>query len=224
MAASLSDLRTRVRLFCMDTDSDDYTWSTDEVGDAIADAIQTMWPDVYARKVKSIGTTSLATYEYAVGAGVERVGRVEVKDADGIYLEVMDWNEANSAIIFGSPPLSAGNDIRVTYRGKFSASSPNHPDYCDRAVVIEASAILFETFLSERARFQKYSAKLNKEAITGDELIAIIKHRHDRFNSLLDGFRMPPISSQRQRALGMTEGVQPAHSGRRRESEARTNV
>lgn len=224
MAASLSDLRTRVRLLCVDTDSDDYTWTNDEVDDALGDAILAMWPDVYERKVESIGATSLGVYECGVGSQVERVGRVEVKDADGVYLEVMDWEEAGSSIIFRSPPLSAGNDIRITYRGKFSGTSPDHPDYCDRAVVIEASAILFETFLSERARFQKYSAKLDKEAMTGEELIAIIKHRHDRFNSLLDGFRMPPISSQRQRALGMTEGVQPAHSGRRRESEARTNV
>ena len=227
MAASLADLTTRVRRLVKDTDGS--LWIDEEVTDAIADAIAGLWPDIYMRTVTSIGSTILSTYEYAVDAGIERIGRVEVRDADGRYVEVMEWEEEQvdfgesgsaNGIVIQTAPRTAGNDIRVTYRGKFSGTVPDYPDYMDRAVILDAGGTLFESLLSERARFFKYSTALDKDATTPAELVAIIDHRHDRFDTLVDQFRMPPIASQRQRALGLTEGIQPAHSGRRRSSEA----
>ncbi len=224
MAASLADLTTRTRRLVKDTDAAAYIWIDEEVTDAIADAIAALWPDVYIRTVTSIGSTILETYVYAVDAGIERIGLVEVKDANGRYQEVMTWEEGASGIVIQTPPLTDGNDLRVTYRGKFSGTLPDHPDSLDIAVIIKAAAILFESLLSERARFTKYSVTLAKDAVPATELREIIDHRHDRFDTLVDQFRMPPINSQRQRSLGLTEGIQPAHSGRRRQSEAPGNV
>lgn len=224
MAASLEDLTTRVRRLVKDTDAAAYIWINEEVTDAIADAIAALWPDVYIRTVSSIGSTILGTYEYGISADIERIGLVEVKDAAGRYQEVMTWEEEASGIVIQTPPLTASNDLRVTYRGKFSGTDPDHPDSLDIAVIIKASAILFESLLSERARFTKYSTALVKDAVTVAELVAIIDHRHDRFDTLVDQFRMPPINSQRQRSLGLTEGIQPAHSGRRRQAEAPGDV
>lgn len=224
MAASLADLTTRTRRLVKDTDAAAYIWINEEVTDAIADAIAALWPDVYMRIVTSIGSTILGTYVYAVDAGIERIGLLEVKDAAGRYQEVMTWEEGASGIVIQTLPLTAGNDLRVTYRGKFSGTSPNHPDSLDIAVIVKAAAILFESLLSERARFTKYSVTLVKDAVPATELREIIDHRHDRFDTLVDQFRMPPIVSQRQLSLGRTAGIQPAHSGRRRQSEAPGNV
>ncbi len=224
MAASLADLTTRTRRLVKDTDAAAYIWINEEVTGAIADAIAALWPDVYIRTVVSIGSTVLGKYVYAVGAGKERIGLVEVKDANSRYQEVMTWEEGASGIVIQTPPLTAGNDLRVTYRGKFSGTTPDHPDSLDIAVIIKAAAILFESLLSERARFTKYSVTLAKDAVPATELREIIDHRHDRFDTLVDQFRMPPINSQRQRSFGLTEGIQPAHSGRRRQSEAPGDV
>lgn len=219
-----------------DTDTGSPLFTDTDISQAINDAINNLWPEIYKRTATSIGSTSITVYEYALPAGVERVGKVEIVDDNDAYQEDLYWEEEQvdfgetgsaNAIVLRQKARTAGKDIRVTYRGKFTqlsgdASEADYPSYMDSAVVTEACALLGEQLLSERSRFTEYSAKIDREAATVDDLIKIIAHRHNEFHRLLDMYRMPPISSQRQRQLGLTEGVQPAHSGRSRAGVAPT--
>jgi len=223
-------LRPRVRSMLADTDEADNFWTDSEINSAINDAIAALWPEIYKRSYSVIGQTNVSNYAYDLPIGVERIGRVDVEDSDGNFQEVMAWEE--SQVDFGATgsanhlllrklPRTAGMDIIVIYRGKFSPFSADdveadYPSYMDLAVIIEASAICLEKSLSRRLEYNKFAANLNKQAASIEGLISTIRYRHDRFNALLDHHRMPPIESARQRQIGMTEGVQPAHSGRSR--------
>lgn len=223
--ATITTLRALVRYKLMDQDATpaNQTWLDAEIDSAINDAIKALWPDCYIRRVDNLGTTATDTLAYDLPAGVERVGRVDVeKVAGGSLVEVMNWEEDTNEvqIRFFKVPLTTGLAILATSRGKFAALSGDtastHPDYLDQAVVLYATASLLEKLRSERSKFTQYSAKLNKEAATMEDLVVLIRDMKNEFHTLLDQYRMPPIESARRKAGQRTEGVQPAHSGRSR--------
>ncbi len=227
MPTSLADFRTQVRFRVRDTDASDYFWTNDEVTDAIVKAILALWPDMYIRTVEVSGTTGAGT-TYSLPSGAERVGKVEIERVagGGDYIEIVDWDEdtLNSEVVFPRVPRATGLALRFTWRGKFDTSTPDHPEYCDEAVITMAAAVLYNKRIAWRADSSKYSARLVKDAATVEELLEIKDGLEQSFHTFLDANRMPPIASERRRAAHITEGVQPAHSGRRRKAEARANV
>jgi len=225
MATSLADLRTQVRYRVRDTNDTDYFWVNDEVDAALAAAIRALWPDMYIRKVQVSGSTG-EKLTFDLPSGCERLGKVEIKDASYNFVEIISWEEdtGNGQVVFPKMPRQPWGALRFTWRGKFNVTTPDHPEYCDEAVIMMAAAVLYNKRIAWRADSSKYSARLKKDAATVEELLKIKEGLEQSFHTFLDANRMPPIESERRRDARITEGVQPAHSGRRRKAEARANV
>jgi hypothetical protein len=154
-------------------------WSDAEKNDAINEAIDFLYPDIWYPKTVA-NTVEADAKEFGLPEGVTLTGEyiyeVELKNDNDDYQPIYCWRIRNDSLIF-DVRTDVARDIRLQLCGRQPQLTSDTDQLKTKlpegvpAIIAEYGAkVLLENLLGNRTRYTEYSASLNDRASTPDEL------------------------------------------------------
>jgi len=139
------------------TDGETIPWSDGDCDQHLTDALRSLSPSHGILATGDVASSE-ATNEYTVPASIERVSRIEMLDADGLYLSpVTNWRPTTSGKVVVKPRLATGYTLRFTGWVSFNVTGSDLPVRLEHVVAKIATAGAYgqlAAFLSNSQRQQ----------------------------------------------------------------------
>lgn len=199
MANDLATLKTRLATELRDSSNE--TWTADELGQILTESAHQIWPRV-AKPVRETVTLADDDDQYTLTT-VAEISRVDLLDSDSMVVMTLPggsweyWNDQETVggtLWVSTLYANTGDTLRVHGYAPYDLSSTLPSDRISTLILAIARLEAFTRMLSDRARFENWANRNQKQNVSVNELsqmVAVAGADVQRLRSQLKTWRRP---------------------------------
>jgi hypothetical protein len=155
-------------------------WTRQEIFEALCRAIDWLYPDLFSLVKDESLTVATGTYDYTIPATIDQLYRVYYRSSSTSNFEsLIEWEQIGTKLVLTYLP-TIGSTLRLVGISPYTTptamgSTLDIPTYAQGCVITYSLSELYDDMISDKARYDKYSAVVINEGATEADLTTMAR-------------------------------------------------